>query len=81
MKTKVILQSDLEARTSANLVQKASQYESKIYIVDGSTRVNAKSIMGMMSLSLRTGKEIVLDIEGADERDAAENMADFLRKL
>ena len=40
--------SGLEARPVALLVQVASQYESKIYVEDGSRKVNAKSIMGMM---------------------------------
>ena len=42
----------LEARPAAMLVQVASRYESSIHIENGSVKVNAKSIMGMMSLAL-----------------------------
>lgn len=47
---KIELSSGLEARPAAMLVQVASQYDSKIYLEADSKRVNAKSIMGMMTL-------------------------------
>ena len=70
--------SGLEARPVALLVQVASQYESKIYVEDGSRKVNAKSIMGMMSLGLSTGESIVVSAEGSDEQAAIENMERYL---
>ena len=70
--------SALEARPVALLVQVASQYESKIYVEDGSRKVNAKSIMGMMSLGLSTGESIVVSAEGSDEQAAIENIERYL---
>ena len=70
--------SGLEARPVALLVQVASQYESKIYVEDGSRKVNAKSIMGMMSLGLSTGESIVVSAEGSDEQAAIENIEKYL---
>ena len=70
--------SGLEARPVALLVQVASQYESKIYVEDGSRKVNAKSIMGMMSLGLSTGESIVVSAEGNDEQAAIENIERYL---
>ena len=70
--------SGLEARPVALLVQVASQYESKIYVEDGSRKVNAKSIMGMMSLGLSTGESIVVSAEGSDEQAAMENIERYL---
>ena len=70
--------SGLEARPVALLVQVASQYESKIYVEDGSRKVNAKSIMGMMSLGLSTGESIVVSAEGSDEQAAIENIKRYL---
>ena len=69
MKKSVVvkMQQDFEARPIANLVQVANRYESKIYLEHGDSRVNAKSIMGMMSLALLNGEEILVDAEGADE--------------
>ena len=52
----VELETGLEARPIAMLVQVASQYDSKIYMETGNTRVNAKSIMGMMTLVLPVGQ-------------------------
>lgn len=78
MKKRVVLTSDFEARLSANLVQKANQYASKIYFELGEKRVNAKSIMGMMSLTLLAGEEITLDAEGNDEQVALDELSAFL---
>ena len=78
-KTVVVeLSSGLEARPIAMLVQVASQYESKIYVESDSKRVNAKSIMGMMSLGLSTGESIVVSAEGSDEQAAIENIERYL---
>ena len=65
MKKSVVvkMQQDFEARPIANLVQVANRYESKIYLEHGDSRVNAKSIMGMMSLALLNGEEILVDAE------------------
>ena len=53
----VELASGLEARPVAMLVQVASQYESSIYVEIESKKVNAKSIMGMMTLGLAAGEQ------------------------
>ena len=50
---------DMEDRPVAHLVQEASQYASTVYIQVGEKHINAKSIMGMMSLNLIGGEEIV----------------------
>lgn len=72
------MQQDFEARPIANLVQVANRYESKIYLEHGDSRVNAKSIMGMMSLALLNGEEILVDAEGADEAEAVAAIEEFL---
>ena len=64
------LSSGLEARPAAMLVQVASQYESSIYVESEEKRVNAKSIMGMMTLGLDAGEEITLSANGDDENAA-----------
>ena len=79
MKKKIItveLADGLEARPAAMLVQVASQYDSRIYLESGSKRVNAKSIMGMMTLGLDAGEEITLSANGEDE-EAAKELAKF----
>lgn len=74
----VNLENGLEARPVALLVQEASKYESKIYIQSGDKRVNAKSIMGMMSLGLDNGEALTVSAEGADEQAAVEGIELFL---
>lgn len=68
----------LEARPVALLVQVASQYESSIYVECENKKVNAKSIMGMMSLGLAAGEEVVVTADGQDEEAAMENIEKYL---
>lgn len=70
----------LEARPIAMLVQKASQFSSTVHIEIGSKKVNAKSIMGMMSLSVCGGDEVVIVTDGADEETAANEIEAYLNK-
>ena len=57
---KIELENGLEARPVAVLVQKASMHDSTIYIHAEGKKVNAKSIMGMMSLGLDMGEEVTV---------------------
>lgn len=66
----VNLSTGLEARPVAQLVQVASQFNSEIYVEVGEKKVNAKSIMGMMTLGLDAGEEITLLTSGEDEEAA-----------
>ena len=81
MKKKIItveLADGLEARPAAMLVQVASQYDSRIYLESGSKRVNAKSIMGMMTLGLIAGQSITVEADGADEDQAVSELEKYL---
>ena len=57
----------LKARHIAMMVQEASKYDS-IYIQFGEKKVNAKSIMGMMTLGVDLDKELEISAEGVDEQ-------------
>ena len=70
--------SGLEARPVALLVQVASRYESAIYVDTGDKKVNAKSIMGMMSMGLQSGDEVTITANGEDEEVAMENIEKYL---
>ena len=61
------------------LVQVASQFESQIYVECESKRVNAKSIMGMMTLGLSEGEEVVITADGEDEEQAVESIEAYLK--
>ncbi len=75
---KIQLKNGLEARPVAMLVQVASQYDSIIYIEAEGKRVNAKSIMGMMSLGMANGEELTVSADGTDEQDAMKGIEDYL---
>ena len=75
---KIELSSGLEARPAAMLVQVASQYDSKIYLEADSKRVNAKSIMGMMTLSIAPGEEVTIITKGVDEEEAMNKIEEYL---
>ena len=65
-------------RPIAMLVQVASRYESSIYIETGDKKVNAKSIMGMMTLILSAGDTITVSADGKDEDAALEGIDEYL---
>ena len=75
----VINMSDtMEATPIAHLVQLANQFDSSVYFEMDTKRVNAKSIMGMMSLILSSGDVITINAEGEDEENAVVELEKFL---
>lgn len=72
------LQNGMEARPVAMLVQVASKYDSKIYLETIGKRVNAKSIMGMMSLGLDWGETVTVTADGTDETEAVKDIEQYL---
>lgn len=68
----------LDGRPIAELVQVASKYESKVYLEHGKRKVNAKSIMGMMSLEASAGESVDVMIDGQDEENAMKEIIGFL---
>ena len=75
---KVRLEDGLDARPVALLVQEASKYESNIYFEVDDKRINAKSIMGMMTLGLGAGEEITLSANDEDEEAAMSSIDQYL---
>lgn len=74
----VHLDSRMETRPVALLVQIASSFESEVYLEIENRRVNAKSIMGMMTLGLENGAEVTISANGKDESDAVTKISDYL---
>ena len=68
----------MEDRPVAHLVQEASQYASQVYIEMEDKKINAKSIMGMMTLGLDAGEEVTLLVNGEDEEDAIHSIEKYL---
>lgn len=68
----------LSQHSVADLVQLAMRYSSSIYLSTGDKKINAKSIMGMLSLDLIQGQEITVNAVGPDEKEALEEIRKFL---
>ena len=64
----------LHARASAKLTQLASQYGCGVWITRNGRRVNAKSIMGVMMLAAGLGSTVELEVDGADEAAALDEI-------
>ena len=74
------MSNSMEATPIAHLVQLANQFGSSIYFEMDEKKVNAKRIMGMMSLVLASGQTVVIDASGDDEEKAVAELSDFLTK-
>lgn len=74
----VNIENGLEARPIALLVQEAGKFDSRIHLEIGTKKVNAKSIMGMMSLGLTNGDNLTIIADGSDEEAAVAALAEFL---
>lgn len=71
----------LHARPAALFVQKASQFSSDLSITLGTKEVNAKSIMGVMSLGAGPGSEILIKASGEDAQQAVDALAELIASL
>ena len=74
------LKSGLQARPAAQFVQEANKYQSEIFLTKDGKKVNAKSIMGIMSLALASGSEVVLEADGNDEQEALGALTEFISR-
>lgn len=61
----------------AELVQTACKFESSSYVATDGKRINLKSIMGVMSLAGIKDSAIIIEVDGADEVDAATAISNF----
>lgn len=76
----VKLKTGLQARVAAQFVQEANRYSADIYLEKEGKKVNAKSIMGIMSLAVGPKQEIRLEVDGPDEEEALESLTAFIEK-
>ncbi|MCL2320358.1 MAG: HPr family phosphocarrier protein [Treponema sp.] len=72
---KIINRAGIHARPAAVLVQAAKDYKANIYFEKGKDRINAKSIMGILTLAAAYGTELAIIAEGEDEKEAVETIA------
>lgn len=70
----------LQARQAALFVQEANRFGADVYLKKDDRQVNAKSIMGVMSLAIARGTEITLMTDGNDEEQALTSLAELIEK-
>ena len=64
----------LHARPATFFIQKANSYKSSIYVEKDDRRVNAKSLLGVLSLGIVKGTTVTLVADGADEQEAIDTL-------
>lgn len=74
------LKTGLQARPAALFVQEANRFGADIFLEKDGKKVNAKSIMGLMSLAISSGVTVTLIADGADEQEAIEALTDFINQ-
>jgi phosphocarrier protein len=68
----------LHARPATFFIQKANSYKSTLWVEKGDRRVNAKSLLGVLSLGIVKDSEITLIADGVDEDEALAGLADLI---
>ena len=68
----------LHARPATFFIQKANSYKSSIWVEKEDCRVNAKSLLGVLSLGISKGTEIKLIADGVDENNAIDGLAELI---
>ena len=68
----------LHARPATFFIQKANEFKSSIWVEKDERRVNAKSLLGVLSLGIIKGTSIVIIADGADEETAVGALADLI---
>ena len=68
-------QDGLRARPATFFIQKANEFKSSIWVEKDDRRVNAKSLLGVLSLGIVKGTHITLIADGSDEEDAVEALS------
>lgn len=74
----VELDTGLQARPAAQFVQEANRFSSHVFLEKDDKKINAKSIMGLMSLAITKGEQIKLIAEGPDEDTAIEHLEKYV---
>lgn len=75
----VTIENGLHARPAADFVKKVNQYKSKVELMIGDRRINAKSILQLMSVAILEGQTIKVMTDGEDEKDALAFIDSFLQ--
>ncbi|HJD01240.1 MAG TPA: HPr family phosphocarrier protein [Candidatus Mediterraneibacter excrementavium] len=70
----------IHARPAGILVKQAAGYQSSVKIAKGEKSADAKRIFGVMGLGVKTGEEVTITVDGADEDTAAAELETFFKE-
>ena len=76
----IVNDAGLHTRPAATIVKMAAKYESEFYIIKDGMNINGKSIIGVMTLAAAKGSTLILNFEGTDEKEAAEEILDYFNR-
>ena len=68
----------LHARPATFFIQKANTYQSSVWVEKEDRRVNAKSLLGVLSLGITQGMTVTLIADGSDEKEAIDGLAELI---
>ena len=71
----------LHARPATYFIQKANEFKSVIWVEKEERRVNAKSLLGVLSLGIMKGTTVTLIADGSDEKEAVDALAELIENL
>lgn len=80
METIVKCESGLHNKQATYFIQKANEYRSSIWIEVDDRRINAKSLLGVLSMGVTTGTMVTLVADGSDEEVAVKALSEMLVK-
>ncbi|TFB24339.1 HPr family phosphocarrier protein [Filobacillus milosensis] len=76
----VKMETGLQARPAAKFVQEANRFSADVFLEKEGKRVNAKSIMGVMSLAIGSNEVIKLQADGPDAQQALDSLVSFIEE-
>lgn len=79
-KSIVTCESGLHNKQATYFIQKANEFKSSIWIESDDRKINAKSLLGVLSMGITTGTAVTLIADGSDELEAVKTLSDMLVK-
>jgi phosphocarrier protein len=77
---KIVNSAGLHTRPAATIVKLAAKYKCEFFISKDGLNINGKSIIGVMTLAAEMGSELVLNFDGEDENEAADEIIDYFNR-
>lgn len=74
LEVEIVNRAGIHTRPASLIVKTASKFKSEVYLVKDGYAINAKSIIGIMTMGAGKGSKIIISTEGEDEQEAAQAM-------